>query len=51
MGAYDFMVNAIQSGKISALEERIQKLERDLKIAAEWVKYFDDKIKELEKKQ
>jgi hypothetical protein len=43
MGAFDFMWNAAQSGQISELEERIEKLEEQTQILYEWVQYFRKK--------
>ena len=41
MGAYDFMWNAIQSGQISDLNERIEALEKKVEILKEWVDYLE----------
>ena len=46
MGAFDFTLNAIQSGQIRELEERIEKLEKQNEILYEWVQYFRSKEKE-----
>jgi hypothetical protein len=48
MGAYDFTMNAIQSGQIRDLEKRIKKLEEQNQILYEWVQYFRQKEKEKE---
>jgi uncharacterized protein (UPF0335 family) len=48
MGAFDFTWNAIQSGQIRELEERIEKLEEQNQILYEWVQYFRAKEKESE---
>ena len=50
MGAYDFMWNAIQSGQIRDLVERIEKLEEQNKILYEWVQYFRQKEKDNDTK-
>lgn len=47
MGGFDFTWNAIQSGQIRELEERIEKLEEQNQILYEWVQYFKQ---QLEKK-
>lgn len=47
MGAYDFMWNAIQSGQIRDMGERVEDLEKKVEILKEWVDYLQ---KELEKK-
>lgn len=44
MGAYDFTWNAIQSGQIHDLEERIEKLEEQNQILYEWVQYFKQQL-------
>jgi prefoldin subunit 5 len=49
MGAYDFMVNASQSGQISDLQNRVKKLERNMDLAKEWIEYLKKRIDELEK--
>jgi uncharacterized membrane protein len=46
MSAYDFMWNAAQSGQISELEKRIEKLEEQNQILYEWVQYFKQQLKE-----
>ena len=48
MGAFDFTWNAIQSGQIRELEERIEKLEEQNQILYEWVQYFRKKEEEKE---
>ena len=50
MGAFDFTWNAIQSGQIRELEERIEKLEKQNEILYEWVQYFRAKEKENDTK-
>jgi uncharacterized protein (UPF0335 family) len=50
MGAFDFTWNAIQSGQIRELEERIEKLEEQNQILYEWVQYFRQKEKENDTK-
>lgn len=47
MGAYDFMWNAIQSGQIRDMDERVEDLEKKVEILKEWVDYLQS---ELEKK-
>ena len=49
MGAYDFMVNAAQSGQISELQDKVKKLEKNMDLAKEWVEYLKKRIDELEK--
>lgn len=44
MGAYDFMMNAIQSGQIRELVERVEKLEEQNQILYEWVQYFKQQL-------
>jgi uncharacterized protein (UPF0335 family) len=45
MGGFDFTWNAIQSGQIRELEERIEKLEEQNQILYEWVQYFKSQLK------
>lgn len=49
MGAYDFTWNAIQSGQIHSLEEKIELLEKDMETARAWIEYLTKRIDELEK--
>ena len=49
MGAYDFMVNASQSGQIYDLQNKVKKLENNMDIAKQWVEYLKKRIDELEK--
>ena len=51
MGAYDFMWNAIQSGKISDLNEKVDELEKKVEILKEWVDYLEGELKELKNVQ
>jgi uncharacterized protein (UPF0335 family) len=44
MGAYDYMMNAIQSGQIRELVERVEKLEEQNAILYEWVQYFKQQL-------
>jgi polyhydroxyalkanoate synthesis regulator phasin len=48
MGAYDFTWNAIQSGQIRDLDERIDDLEKDMATARAWIEYLTKRIDELE---
>jgi predicted RNA-binding protein with EMAP domain len=48
MGAYDFMVNAIQSGQIQELVDKLEEIEKNLEISKEWIKYLNQRINELE---
>lgn len=50
MGAYDFMWNSIQSGRISDLNEKVEVLEKNMSIAKQWIEYLNKRIEELEKK-
>lgn len=42
MGAYDFMMNAIQSGQISDLVEEIERLNRRVEILEGWIRYYGE---------
>ena len=48
MGGFDFTWNAIQSGQIRELEERIEKLEEQNQILYEWVQYFKHYIGDID---
>jgi predicted RNase H-like nuclease (RuvC/YqgF family) len=48
MSAYGFMWDAIQSGQIGTLEERIESLEKDMETARAWVEYLNDRVNKLE---
>jgi nitrogen fixation-related uncharacterized protein len=45
MGLYDFWWNSVQSGQISDLEERIEKLEEQNEILYVWVQYIKQQMK------
>jgi len=45
MGWFDYWQNAVQSGQISDLEERVEKLEEQNQILYEWVQYFKQQLK------
>lgn len=40
MGAYDLLINAIQEGKISTLEDRIETLLKRVEILEDWIRYY-----------
>ena len=48
MSALEFTWNAIQSGEISTLEEKIEALEKDMETARAWVEYLADRVNKLE---
>ena len=50
MGLYNYLINACQSGQISDLEERVEKLEEQNQILYEWVQYFRKKEEENDSK-
>ena len=47
----DFTWNAIQSGQIGELDERVKALENDLKTARAWIEHLVKRIEELENGQ
>lgn len=49
MGAYNYMINAIQSGYISELNEKVKDLEKKVDILKEWVDYHEEQLKSLRK--
>ena len=49
MGAYGFMWDAIQSGQIHTVEEKVESLEKDMETARAWIEYLVKRIEELEK--
>ena len=49
MGAYGFMWDAIQSGQIHTVEEKVESLEKDMATARAWIEYLAKRIEELEK--
>lgn len=50
MGGFDFTWNAIQSGQIREMDERVADLEDDMATARAWIEYLSKRIEELEKK-
>ena len=48
MGALDFTWNAIQSGQIDTLEEKLEAIEKDMETARAWVEYLNDRVNKLE---
>lgn len=51
MGALDFTWNAIQSGEIDDLGERVESLEKDMATARAWIEYLTKRIEVLENVQ
>jgi uncharacterized coiled-coil protein SlyX len=48
MGALDFTWNAIQSGQIRELDEKIEDLEKNMETARAWIEHLTKRIEELE---
>lgn len=48
MGAYDYMWNAVQSGQIREMEERVEDLEKKVEILKEWIDYLSNELKKHE---
>lgn len=46
MGGFDFTWNAIQSGQIREMDERVEELEKKVEILKEWVDYLNNQLKE-----
>lgn len=51
MGAYDFTWNAIQSGQIRTIEEKVEALEKDMETARAWIEHLTKRIERLENEQ
>lgn len=49
MGAYDYMMNAVQSGQINDLIEKVEKLEKDLETARAWIEHLTERVEKLER--
>jgi prefoldin subunit 5 len=48
MSALDFTWNAIQSGEIRSLDERVEALEKDMETARMWIEHLTKRIEALE---
>lgn len=47
MSMFNFVWDLHQSGQIEEMEKRIEDLERDLKIAREWIEYLNNELKKV----
>jgi peptidoglycan hydrolase CwlO-like protein len=47
VGAFDFTWNAIQSGQLRELEEKVEALTKDMETARLWIDYLQDEIVKL----
>ena len=48
MSAYNYMINAMQSGQLSEHSETLEDLNKKVEILHEWVKYLNERVKTLE---
>lgn len=51
MSALNWAVDIGQSQSIDSLEEKVEKLEKDLGIAIEWIKYLNSELEKLKNEQ
>lgn len=51
MGAYDFMMNAFQEGKIHNLEQEVQQLKKTVEMTCKWINYLNAELEKLKDEQ
>jgi len=51
MGGFDFTWNAIQSGQIREMDERVEELEKKVEILKEWIDYLNGELTKCQQAQ
>jgi septal ring factor EnvC (AmiA/AmiB activator) len=51
MGAYNFMVDAFQEGRIHDLEQEVKQLKKTVEVTCKWINYLNAELEKLKDEQ